>query len=76
MTLPDKFDFPSNATDSTNKLLIGDELALHGEVHFGAAQGCSHVLLLTLGTRSGSGLLLNGRSRTGTHARVWLFSDY
>jgi glucokinase len=41
--------------------------ALRGEVHFGAARGFRNVLLLTLGTGIGGGLLLDGRLREGTH---------
>ena len=41
--------------------------ALRGEVHYGAAQGCCNVLLLTLGTGIGGGLLLDGKLREGTH---------
>ena len=42
--------------------------ALHGEAHFGAARGFLDVLLLTLGTGLGAGLMLGGRIRRGTHA--------
>ncbi len=49
--------------------LIGNDadLALRGEVHFGAAKGIKNVLLLTLGTGIGGGLLLDGRLRHGSH---------
>jgi glucokinase len=40
-------------------------LALRGEVHFGRAKGYDDVLLLTLGTGIGGGLLLGGRLRRG-----------
>lgn len=43
-------------------------LALRGEVHFGKAQGFDDVLLLTLGTGIGAGLLLRGQLRSGPHA--------
>ncbi|MEB3276216.1 MAG: ROK family protein [Cyanobacteriota bacterium] len=39
--------------------------AVLGEHHSGAAQGCSDVLLLTLGTGVGGGVLLGGRLFTG-----------
>jgi glucokinase len=42
-------------------------LALRGEVHFGAGKGYQNVLLLTLGTGIGGGLLLNGKLREGSH---------
>jgi len=42
--------------------------ALHGEAHFGAARGLQDVLLLTLGTGLGAGLMLAGRIRGGTHS--------
>lgn len=41
--------------------------ALRGEAHFGAAQPFSNVLLLTLGTGIGGGLLLNRRLHAGRH---------
>lgn len=44
-------------------------LALHGELHFGAARDCKDALLLTLGTGIGSSLLLNGKIRHGAHER-------
>ncbi len=43
------------------------DLALRGEAHFGAARGYRNVLLLTLGTGIGGGLLLDGRLRQGPH---------
>ena len=43
-------------------------LTLLGEAHFGAAKGVDHVLLLTLGTGIGGGLLLDGRLRRGAHS--------
>lgn len=42
-------------------------LALLGECRFGSGQGYSDVLLLTLGTGIGGGLLLNGHLRRGSH---------
>jgi glucokinase len=42
-------------------------LALLAEAHFGAAKGFKDVLLLTLGTGIGGGLLLDGRLRRGSH---------
>ena len=41
--------------------------ALRGEVHFGSAKGYKNVLLLTLGTGIGGGLLLNGKVREGSN---------
>ena len=41
--------------------------ALRGEAHFGAARGYRNVLLLTLGTGIGGGLMLDGRLREGPH---------
>lgn len=43
------------------------DLALRGEVHFGAARGCKNALLLTLGTGIGGGLLLDGKMHVGPH---------
>jgi len=43
-------------------------LALLGEARFGAARGASNVLLLTLGTGIGGGLLLDGQLRRGSHS--------
>ncbi len=43
-------------------------LALLGEAHFGAAQGLRDVLLLTLGTGVGGGLMLGGRVRRGARS--------
>lgn len=43
-------------------------LYLLGEVHFGAARGVDNVLLITLGTGIGSGLLLDGVIRHGAHS--------
>ncbi|HLE51443.1 MAG TPA: ROK family protein [Anaerolineales bacterium] len=43
-------------------------LNLLGEVHFGAARGVDNVLLITLGTGIGSGLLLDGVIRHGAHS--------
>jgi glucokinase len=50
--------------------LLGNDadLALRGETHFGAARGYQNVLMLTLGTGIGGGLLLDGRLRQGPHA--------
>lgn len=42
-------------------------LALLGECRFGAGKGYHNVLLLTLGTGIGGGLLLNGELRRGSH---------
>lgn len=42
-------------------------LALFGECCFGTGRGYSDVLLLTIGTGIGGGLLLNGRLRRGSH---------
>lgn len=42
-------------------------LALLGECRFGSGQGYNDVLLLTLGTGIGGGLLLNGKLRRGSH---------
>lgn len=41
--------------------------AVLGEHHSGAARGCNDVLLLTLGTGVGGGVLLGGRLFTGHH---------
>jgi len=41
--------------------------ALHGEAWLGAAGGRSDVLLVTLGTGIGAGLMLGGRIRDGAH---------
>ena len=43
-------------------------LALVGEAHFGAARGLRDVLLLTLGTGVGGGLMLAGHIRRGAHS--------
>jgi predicted NBD/HSP70 family sugar kinase len=43
-------------------------LALLAEAHFGAAKGRRNVLLLTLGTGIGGGLLLDGYLRCGSHS--------
>lgn len=43
-------------------------LFLLGEAHFGAARGMKDVLLLTLGTGIGGGLMLDGRLRRGAHS--------
>jgi glucokinase len=43
-------------------------LALLGEAHFGAARGLRDVLLLTLGTGVGGGLMLGGRVRRGARS--------
>lgn len=43
-------------------------LTLLGEAHFGAARGLGDVLLLTLGTGVGGGLILGGRLRRGAHS--------
>jgi glucokinase len=42
-------------------------LALLGECRFGSGRGYNDVLLLTLGTGIGGGLLLNGTLRRGPH---------
>jgi glucokinase len=41
--------------------------AIHGEAWLGAARGLSDVLLITLGTGIGCGLMLGGRVRDGAH---------
>ncbi len=43
-------------------------LFLLGEAHYGAARGMKDVLLLTLGTGIGCGLMLDGRLRRGAHS--------
>lgn len=43
-------------------------LTLLGEAHFGAARGVDNVLLITLGTGIGGGLILDGHLRTGAHS--------
>jgi glucokinase len=43
-------------------------LALLGEAHFGSARGHSDVLLLTLGTGVGGGVMLGGHLRRGVHS--------
>ena len=43
-------------------------LNLLGEVHYGAARGVDNVLLITLGTGIGSGLMLDGVIRRGAHS--------
>ncbi len=59
--LADRFQLPCDLDNDAN-------LALLGESHFGAAQGMKNVLLLTLGTGIGGGLLLNGKLWEGTHS--------
>ncbi|MCJ7569435.1 MAG: ROK family protein [Anaerolineales bacterium] len=53
-----------------NPCLVDNDanLALLGEAHFGAARSMSDVLLLTLGTGVGGGLLLGGILRRGAHS--------
>jgi glucokinase len=46
-------------------------LALLGEWRFGIGRGYKDVLLLTLGTGIGGGLLLNGKRRRGPHGVGW-----
>ena len=46
-------------------------LALLGECRFGIGQGYDDVLLLTLGTGIGGGLLINGKRRRGSHGIGW-----
>ncbi|MFA5872386.1 MAG: ROK family protein [Anaerolineales bacterium] len=50
--------------------VIGNDanLTLLAEAHFGAAKGVRHVLLLTLGTGIGGGLMLNGQMYSGAHS--------
>jgi glucokinase len=45
-------------------------MALLGEHFAGAAQGCSDVVMMTLGTGIGSATLLNGRILRGAHAHA------
>src|SRR5574341_2537621 len=64
------YPFIENLSEQLGKsCLIGNDadLALRGEVHSGAAKGIKHVLLLTLGTGIGGGLLLDGCLRNGPH---------
>ncbi len=46
-------------------------LALLGECRYGIGRGYMDVLLLTLGTGIGGGLLLNGKRRRGSHGIGW-----
>lgn len=46
-------------------------LALLGECRYGIGQGFKDVLILTLGTGIGGGLLLNGKRRRGSHGIGW-----
>jgi glucokinase len=46
-------------------------LALLGECRYGIGNGYKDVLLLTLGTGIGGGLLLNGKRRRGPHGIGW-----
>jgi len=57
----------SGVLDLTCKMDNDAILALLGECRFGTAQGYNDVLLLTLGTGIGGGLLLNGKLRRGSH---------
>ena len=72
MVLPGLGDYPFTERLSArlNKpCWVGNDAntALRGEVHFGAAKGYRNVLLVTLGTGIGGGLLLDGKLREGTH---------
>jgi glucokinase len=59
--LANRFQLPCELDNDAN-------LALLGESHFGAAKGMKNVLLLTLGTGIGGGLLLGGKIWEGTHS--------
>lgn len=48
------FGLPVWATNDANAAALG-------ELHFGAAKGLKHVLVITLGTGLGSGLIVDGR---------------
>lgn len=54
--------------------------AMHGEAWLGAARGLTDVMLLTLGTGIGCGLMLGGQVRDGAHGSAgeigaWPLSD-
>src|SRR5207253_9505987 len=56
--------------DATGHAVVVDNdaaVATLGEVTYGAAVGLRHVLLVTLGTGIGGGLLLDGRMYRGAH---------
>ena len=55
---------------ATNRPVVVDNdanVATIGEATFGAAMGARHVLLVTLGTGIGGGMLLNGELYRGAH---------
>ncbi|MEZ4589797.1 MAG: ROK family protein [Chloroflexota bacterium] len=67
-SLPPDFSLPEALSQALDRPVHVDNdanMALWGEVCFGAAQGAKDVLLLTLGTGIGGGLLLDGRLRRG-----------
>lgn len=72
VVLPGLWNYPlsQKLSDRLHKpCWVGNDanLALRGETHFGAAKNFRNVLLLTLGTGIGGGLLLDGRLREGSH---------
>lgn len=67
-SLPRDFLLPEALSQALDRpVCVGNDanMALWGEVCFGAARGAKDVLLLTLGTGIGGGLLLDGRLRQG-----------
>ncbi len=54
-----RYDLPVAITNDANAAAIG-------ELQFGGARGMKHVIVITLGTGLGSGLIVNGRLLYGT----------
>lgn len=64
-------DWPSHlALDCPVRVLNDAHAALLGEVSRGAARGCAHVVLLTLGTGVGGAILSDGRLMRGHLGRA------
>ncbi len=64
--ITDRFDLPAVIDNDANA-------AAWGEFHFGAAKGAQNLVLLTLGTGVGSGVVVGGellRGHTGTAAEL------
>ncbi len=57
-----------------NVTLINDaQAALVGEVNFGAAKGCRNVILVTLGTGIGGGVMIDGKIYVGHNGTAGSF---
>ena len=66
----ENFDWPTYLEEENVRVLNDAHSALLAEHHFGAGKGYQHIVLLTLGTGVGGGVLINGELYQGIIGRA------